>query len=125
MGRWISTTCAKWVFCLKAILKTDVKIPNIKVSKIVSFIGRNDLIMINKLIVFLGLWRDTLSYLEKIKMKKYSGSYEQISKVIYSVSTQKLEDMKIFYKLIIMNYLLKNGDAHLKILEILYNSDFS
>ena len=45
--------------------------------------------------------------------------------MIYSVSTQKLEDMKSFYKLIIMNYLLKNGDAHLKNFGILYNSDFS
>ena len=70
-------------------------------------------------------FEEILCLLGKNKDEKYSGSYEQISKVIYSVSTQKLEDMKSFYKLIIMNYLLKNGDAHLKNFGILYNSDFS
>ena len=51
--------------------------------------------MINKLIVFLG-FEEILCLLGKNKDEKYSGSYEQISKVIYSVSTQKLEDMKSF-----------------------------
>jgi hypothetical protein len=32
---------------------------------------------------------------------------------------------KSFYKVVIMNYLLKNGDAHLKNFGILYNDDFS
>lgn len=45
--------------------------------------------------------------------------------MIYSVSTQKNDDMKSLYKVIVMNYLLKNGDAHLKNFGVLYNQDFS
>jgi len=111
-------------FCLKAIEKTGVKIPNIKLSK------NNKFLLVERFNYdktrdsFLG-FEEILCLLGKNRDEKYSGSYEQIAKVIYSVSTQKLEDMKSFYKVIIMNYLLKNGDAHLKNFGILYNEDFS
>ena len=59
------------------------------------------------------------------KEKKYSGSYEQIAKAITKVSTQKEEDLKYFFKMIVMSYLLKNGDAHLKNFGICYEPDFS
>ena len=111
-------------FCLKAILKTKVKIPNIKVSKNGKFLLVERFNYDKQTNSFFG-FEEIICLLGKNKDEKYSGSYEQISKVIYSVSTQKLEDMKSFYKLIIMNYLLKNGDAHLKNFGILYNSDFS
>lgn len=111
-------------FCLKAIEKSGVKIPNIKVSKNSKFLLVERFNYDKQTDSFLG-FEEILCLLGKNKDEKYSGSYEQISKVIYSVSTQKLEDMKSFYKLIIMNYLLKNGDAHLKNFGILYNSDFS
>lgn len=52
--------------------------------------------------------------------KKYYGSYEKIAKVISKISTQKLEDLQQFYKMTVMNFLLKNGDAHLKNFGILY-----
>lgn len=111
-------------FCLKAVEKSGVEIPKIMLSK------NNKFLLVQRFNydkyknIFLG-FEEVLGLLGKNKDEKYSGSYEQISKVIYSVSTQKLEDMKSFYKLIIMNYLLKNGDAHLKNFGILYNSDFS
>jgi len=54
------------------------------------------------------------------KDKKYYGSYEQIAKAITKISTQKTEDLKQFYKMTVMNFLLKNGDAHLKNFGILY-----
>ncbi|WP_418186629.1 type II toxin-antitoxin system HipA family toxin [Aliarcobacter lanthieri] len=111
-------------FCLKAIEKTNVKIPNIKVSKNSKFLLVERFNYDKQTDIFLG-FEEILCLLGKNKDEKYSGSYEQISKVIYSVSTQKLEDMKSFYKVIVMNYLLKNGDAHLKNFGILYNSNFS
>ena len=110
-------------FCLKAILKTDVKIPNIKVSKNGKFLLVERFNYDKQTDSFFG-FEEILCLLGKNKDEKYSGSYEQISKVIYSVSTQKLEDMKSFYKLIIMNYLLKNGDAHLKNFGLLFDDDF-
>ena len=57
------------------------------------------------------------------KDSKYSGSYEKIAKSITKISTQKEEDLKIFFKLLVMNNLLKNGDAHLKNFGMLYTSD--
>lgn len=57
------------------------------------------------------------------KEQKYSGSYEQIAKSIFKISTKIEEDLSVFYKMIIMNYLLKNGDAHLKNFGVLYTPD--
>ena len=62
--------------------------------------------------------------LGKNREKKYSGSYEQIAKIIYAVTTDKINSMSQFYKTVVMNYLLKNGDAHLKNFGILYDNDF-
>jgi serine/threonine-protein kinase HipA len=58
------------------------------------------------------------------KEKKYSGSYEKIARSIAKISTQKQEDLRIFYKMIVMSFLLKNGDAHLKNFGILYEAGF-
>ena len=57
------------------------------------------------------------------KEKKYKGSYEKIAKAIYQISTQKKEDLTQFFKMMVMSYLLKNGDAHLKNFGILYTAD--
>lgn len=111
-------------FCLKAIEKTGVKIPNIQLSKNNKFLLVERFNYKKKDDNFLG-FEEILTLLGKNKDEKYSGSYEQITKVIYSVSTNKFENMKSLYKVIVMNYLLKNGDAHLKNFGVLYNSDFS
>ena len=57
------------------------------------------------------------------KEQKYDGSYEKVSKSIAQISTQKQDDLQMFYKMMVMNYLLKNGDAHLKNFGVLYNAD--
>jgi len=57
------------------------------------------------------------------KEKKYSGSYEQIAKAIANISTRTNLDLQTFFKMIVMNYLLKNGDAHLKNFGVLYSAD--
>jgi len=66
-----------------------------------------------KTIEFSGLEIPNL-YLSKHKNKKYSGSYEQVAKLIYKYVNEPTIEMKKLFKLIIMNYLLKNGDAHFK-----------
>jgi serine/threonine-protein kinase HipA len=83
-------------FCLKAIEKTGVKIPNIQLSK------NNKFLLV-----------------ERFNYDKENDTF------LGSITTDKLEDIKSFYKVVIMNYLLKNGDAHLKNFGILYNDDFS
>ena len=63
--------------------------------------------------------------LGKNKEQKYEGSYEQVAKTIYSVVANKRENMRSLYKIVVMSYLLKNGDAHLKNFGVLYNNDMS
>lgn len=58
--------------------------------------------------------------------QKYDGSYEEISRVIKDVipASKQKESLKLFFKALIMNHLLQNGDAHLKNYGILYENDF-
>ncbi len=62
----------------------------------------------------------------KATEQKYDGSYEEISRVIKDVipATKQKESLKIFFKALVMNHLLQNGDAHLKNYGILYENDF-
>ena len=110
-------------FCLKAVEKAGVEIPKIQLSKnkrfllVEKFIYKND-----------GtLWgfEEILSIMNKNKDKKYSGSYEQIAKIVYGFCTNKRESMHNFFKTVVMNYLLKNGDAHLKNFGLLFSDDFN
>jgi len=110
-------------FCLNAIKKVGVEIPNIRLSKHNKFLIVERFNYDKKGNSFLG-FEEILALVGKNKDEKYSGSYEQVAKVVYSVSTHKLKCMKNVYKVIVMNYLLKNGDAHLKNFGILYDKDF-
>lgn len=109
-------------FCLKAVEKAGVKIANIQLSK------NNNFLIVEKFTLksdgsFYG-FEEILSLMDKNKDSKYDGSYEQIAKIIYSYTTNKKESMVAFYKTVVMNYLLKNGDAHLKNFGLLYEDDF-
>ncbi len=61
----------------------------------------------------------------KNREQKYTGSYEQVAKIFFQAATDKLFSMKQFFKLVTMNYLLRNGDAHLKNFGVLYDEDIS
>ena len=108
-------------FSLKAVQKAGVKIPNIKLSKNKKFLLVEKFIFDNNEI--LG-FEEVLSLMDKNRINKYQGSYEQVSKIILQFSTDKASSMKQFYKTIVMNYLLKNGDAHLKNFGLLFDRDF-
>src|SRR5574344_2488268 len=58
---------------------------------------------------------------------KYDGSYEECARVIKDIISPqyKKESLKIFFKSLVMNHFLKNGDAHLKNYGILYKNDFN
>jgi len=53
---------------------------------------------------------------------KYDGSYEKIAKTIkiFTSSKNKKNSLSQFYKMIIINHFVKNGDAHLKNFALLY-----
>jgi len=109
-------------FCLRAVQKAGVKTANIQLSK------NNKFLIVEKFTLkkdgsFYG-FEEILSLMEKNKDSKYDGSYEQIAKIIYSYTTNKKESIIAFYKTVVMNYLLKNGDAHLKNFGLLFDDDF-
>ena len=110
-------------FCLKAVEKTNVKIPNIQLSNNNNFLIVERFNYNKNLDIYYG-FEEILVLLGKNKDQKYSGSYEQDVKTIYEVTTDKLKSMQDVYKTIVMNYLLKNGDAHLKNFGILYDDNF-
>ncbi len=109
-------------FCLRAVAKAGVKTANVKLSK------NNKFLIVEKFTLksdgsFYG-FEEILSLMDKNKENKYDGSYEQVAKIIYAYTTNKKESIITFYKTVVMNYLLKNGDAHLKNFGLLFDDDF-
>ena len=109
-------------FCLKACQKAGIEIPNITLSKNKKFlIVENFIFQKGQTLGF----EEILSLQDKNRDNKYDGSYEQVAKSIYQFTTHKKESLTAYYKIVIMNYLLKNGDAHLKNFGLLFRDDFS
>lgn len=110
-------------FCLKAVKRAGVETASVHLSKNKNFLVVEKFIYKNES----ELWgfEEILSLQGKTREKKYSGSYEQIAKIIYGFCTNKKESMRAFFKTIVMNYLLRNGDAHLKNFGLLFSDDFS
>ena len=109
-------------FCLKACQKAGIEIPKITLSKNKKFLIVENFIF--KEGQTLG-FEEILSLQDKNRDNKYDGSYEQIAKSIYQFTTHKKESLTAYYKIVVMNYLLKNGDAHLKNFGLLFYADFS
>ncbi len=109
-------------FSLRAVERAGVEIPNIKLSKNNRFLlVENFIFEENKVWGF----EEILSLMDKNKINKYQGSYEQVAKIILQFSTDKARSMEQFFKTVVMNYLLKNGDAHLKNFGLLFSEDFT
>jgi serine/threonine-protein kinase HipA len=109
-------------FCLKACERAGITIPNITLSKNKKFlIVENFIFEQGKTLGF----EEILSLQDKNRNEKYDGSYEQVAKTVYQFTTQKKESLTAYYKTVVMNYLLKNGDAHLKNFGLLFSDDFS
>jgi len=109
-------------FCMKALSYADITVPKFWLSK------SKKLFVMEKFTYQKG--SDSFYGFEEFcvlfgytKEQKYRGSYEQIAKAISKISTNRKSDLKAFYKITVMNYLLKNGDAHLKNFGILYTAD--
>ncbi len=111
-------------FCLKAVEKSGVEIPVILLSDNKRFLVIERFNYNNETGHYLG-FEEVLGLLGKNKEQKYEGSYEQIAKTLYRVVTNKRRDMQSFYKMVVMSYLLKNGDAHLKNFGVLYDEDMN
>jgi serine/threonine-protein kinase HipA len=109
-------------FCMRVFKKAGLNVANVELSKNKNFL------LVENFIRQKGLdwgFEEILSLQDKNRTKKYNGSYEQIAKIIMQFSTKKYEDMQSYFKMVALNYMLKNGDAHLKNFGLLYNRDFT
>jgi serine/threonine-protein kinase HipA len=111
-------------FCMSAIKYAGIPTPQFYLSKSkkIFIIERFDYDKKSK--IFLG-FEDACALLKQNKEQKYKGSYEKIASLIDKISTDKFEDFRIFFKMLTMSYMLRNGDAHLKNFGFVYNSDLS
>jgi len=110
-------------YSMRAVQRAGVTIPHIQLSKNAKFLLVEKFNYQKKSDEYIG-FEEVLVLLGKNRDKKYSGSYEQIAKLIYAVTTDKHHSMEQFYKTVVMNYLLKNGDGHLKNFGVIYDNDF-
>ena len=111
-------------FCMKAIQNANLPTPEFYLSDdFKMFIMKR--FDVNEDNSYLG-FEDMCVLTARDTEQKYNGSYEEIVRVIKDIiSPQKRkESLKIFFKALIMNHLLKNGDGHLKNYGILYKNDF-
>jgi len=107
-------------FCMNVIKKANIPTPEF-------YISDDDKLFIMKRFdkkedgTYLG-FEDMCVLLAKQRDDKYEGTYEQIAKVIktYVSNKNKKKALYYFYKMTIINFLLKNGDAHLKNFGLIY-----
>jgi len=109
-------------FCMRALNHAGIITPKFWLSASKKLFVMEKFTYIKNSNAFYG-FEEFCVLFEFNKEKKYKGSYEKIAKAIYQISTQKKEDLTQFFKMMVMSYLLKNGDAHLKNFGILYTAD--
>ena len=109
-------------FCLQACKKAGINTVNAQLSKNKKFLVIENFIFQDDMV--LG-FEEVLSLMDKNRDNKYAGSYEQVARIISQFSTRKKESLQEYFKIALMNYLLKNGDAHLKNFGLLFREDFS
>ena len=109
-------------FCMRALNHAGIVTPKFWLSASKKLFVMEKFTYIKNSNTFYG-FEEFCVLFEFNKEKKYSGSYEKIAKAIYQISTNRQEDLTQFFKMIVMSYLLKNGDAHLKNFGMLYTAD--
>ena len=111
-------------FCMRAIQNANLSTPEFYISDDLSMfiIKRFD---IKNDESYLG-FEDMCVLTARGTKEKYNGSYEEIIRVIKDVISprKRKKSIMIFFKSLIMNHLLQNGDAHLKNYGVLYENDF-
>jgi len=110
-------------FSLQVAKRAGLEVPKIMLSKNYRFLIVEKFTL-KKDGTYFG-FEEICSLMGKNRDEKYSGSYEQVAKTIYTYTTNKKEALKNYYKTVVVNFLVKNGDAHLKNFGLLFEDDFS
>ncbi len=111
-------------FCMRAIKNAALPTPEFYISDDLSmFIMKRFDVQEDDF--YLG-FEDMCVLTARATDEKYNGSYEEIVRVIKDIisPTKKKESLKIFFTALVMNHLLRNGDAHLKNYGVLYEIDY-
>jgi serine/threonine-protein kinase HipA len=107
--------------CMKVVEKANIPVPEFYISndKSLFIMKRFD---IKEDDTYLG-FEDMCVLQAKQRDDKYEGTYEQIVKTIktFVSSKYKRSSLESFFKMIVINFLLKNGDAHLKNFGLVYD----
>ncbi|MEA3332941.1 MAG: type II toxin-antitoxin system HipA family toxin [Pseudomonadota bacterium] len=111
-------------FCMQAVKHAGIFTPVQHLSRNRRFLLVKKFDIDQEKGISLG-FEEVLGLMGRNREQKYTGSYEQVAKLIFQAATDKLFSMEQYFKLIIMNYFLKNGDAHLKNFGILYDEKIS
>lgn len=107
--------------CMRVVQKANVCVPEFYLSqdRKLFIMKRFDIKDDN---TYLG-FEDMCVLFGKNRDDKYEGTYEQIAKTIKTFVSPKYkkESLENFFKMIVINFLLKNGDAHLKNFGLIYD----
>ncbi len=107
--------------CMRVVQKANIYVPEFYLSqdRKLFIMKRFDIKDDN---TYLG-FEDMCVLFGKNRDDKYEGTYEQIAKTIKTFVSPKYkkESLENFFKMIVINFLLKNGDAHLKNFGLIYD----
>lgn len=111
-------------FCMRALKNAGLPTPEFYISDDLKMfiMKRFDIFDDNS---YLG-FEDMCVLTARETEQKYDGSYEEIARSIkeYVSSEKRKESLQTFFKAIVMNHLLRNGDGHLKNYGIVYKNDY-
>jgi len=108
--------------CMQAVKNAGINVPAFYLSddEKLFIMKRFDILEKGEAIGF----EDMCVLQAKQKEDKYTGSYEQLAKSlqIFTSSHLRFKSLEQFFKMIVMNTFLENGDAHLKNFGVLYQN---
>lgn len=108
-------------FCMRVVQEANIPVPEFYISEDTKLfiMKRFDILEDETLLGF----EDMCVLQAKQRDDKYEGSYERVAKTIQTFVSSKNKKSSLinFYKMIIINNFLQNGDAHLKNFGLLYN----
>jgi len=108
-------------YCMKIVKDANIRVPEFFISddEKLFVMKRFDMLDDGS---YLG-FEDMCVLMAKQRDDKYEGTYEQIAKTIKTFVSAKYKKSALldFFKMIFINYLVQNGDAHLKNFGLVYS----
>jgi len=119
-GKEYSELALNEYYCMKIVQDAKVVVPEFYISDDEKLFIMKRFDIVDD--VALG-FEDMCVLQAKHRDDKYDGSYEQVVKTIKTFVSSKYKKSSLvqFYKMLVINYLVQNGDAHLKNFGLIYS----